>query len=263
MQSHKDHYTLHDENAAVEAAVLSVIGDRDEQQDSAGMELRNSEGLFIVCDGMGGHDGGKIASTVAVEMILKSYSDEYPCEDPRSWLIDMANDADRRIAGLQNSVGDQMKAGSTMVAAFIRGKKLYWLSVGDSRLYLYRGGELVRVTADHNYKQLLERQLNAGQIDEALYASKIGQGEALVSFLGVNGLPFIESNDLPFELQSGDRIMMTTDGLYRLVSDEGIKSIIMNFENIGDALDAMEAKAQRCAKHVSRDNMTVVLIRVK
>ena len=263
MQSHKNNYKLQDENAVFELAVLSVIGNREEQQDSAGYQIKKNEGVVAVCDGMGGHEGGQIAGTLATEAIMTSYSDEYPLDDPHAWLLDMAYETDRKIAMLQNKQGDRMKAGSTIVAVFIRDHFLYWLSVGDSRLYLFREGELVRATTDHNYKQLLDRQLDSGQINEEIYNTRIGQGETLVSFLGVNGLPFIESNDMPFEIRSGDRILLTTDGLYRLLSDNGIKNIITNFENISDALSAMESKAQRCADGVLRDNMTVALLRVK
>lgn len=263
MQSHKNNYKLQDENAVFELAVLSVIGNREEQQDSAGYQLKKNEGIVVVCDGMGGYEGGQIASTLATETMLTSYSDEYPLVDPHSWLVDMANDTDKRIAMLQNKQGDRMKAGSTIVSVFVRDNYLYWLSVGDSRLYLFRDGELVRATTDHNYKQLLDRQLESGQINEEMYNNRIEQGETLISFLGINGLPFIESNDIPFEIRSGDRMLLTTDGLYRLLSDDGIKNIITNFENIRDALSAMELKAQRCAAGIMRDNMTVALLRVK
>lgn len=263
MQSHKNNYKLKDENAVLELAVISVIGNREEQQDSAGYQLKKNEGVVVVCDGMGGHEGGQIAGMLAAEALLSAYSEEYPIEDPHTWLVDMAIDTDKRIAGLKNAQGEKMKAGSTIVSVFIRDKSLYWLSVGDSRIYLFREGELVRATADHNYKQLLDMQLDSGQIDKEAYDERIGQGEALVSFLGLNGLPYIESNDKPFKLQSGDKILLTTDGLYRLLSDNGINNIITNFENINDALAAMDSKAQRNAADQLRDNMTVALIKVK
>ena len=263
MQSHKNNYTLYDENAVFEVALLSVIGDREDQQDSAGYQMKKNEGLIAVCDGMGGHEGGQIASTLATEVLLDSYLEEFPLDDPHSWLMDIAGDIDKRIALLKNRNGELMKAGSTIVAVCIREKELYWLSVGDSRIYLFRKGELVRATADHNYKQILDRQYKSGQINEETYNGNIEKGEALVSFLGLDGLPFIESNDIPFELLSGDKILLTTDGLYKVLSDENIKSIISNFENINDALTAIEAKAQRCAEKIIRDNMTVALIKVK
>ena len=263
MQSHKTDYTLYDENSIIEVAVLSVLGDREEQQDNAGFQLKIDEGLIVVCDGMGGHDGGQTASTLATEWFLNSYLQEYPCDDPRSWLVDAANDADRRIAELHTSSGKLMKAGSTVVAVYIKADKLFWLSVGDSRIYILRKGELVRATADHNYSVLLNHQLGSGEIDDATYHERISKGEALVSFLGVNGIPYIDSNDVPFGLQSGDRILLTTDGLYKLIPDDGIKNVLVNFENIEDALAALEMKAKKQGKSLIRDNMTVSLIKVK
>lgn len=263
MQNHKSNYLLYDENAVFEIALLSVIGNREEQQDSAGFHLKNSEGLIVVCDGMGGHQGGQIAGTLAAETFLNCYLEDYPCNDPHSWLIDIAAEADHSIVKLHDESGVSLQAGSTVVSAFIRRNALYWLSVGDSRLYIFRNDELVRATADHNYRALLEKQLESGIIDRDAYDNKINQGEALVSFLGVGGLPFIEANDIPFELKSGDKLLLTTDGLYKLVSDESIKNIIGNFENVKEALDAIERKAEKCGKNTLRDNMTAALIKIK
>ena len=263
MQSHKSNYNLYDDNAVFELAVMSVIGDREEQQDSAGFHLKNNEGIIVVCDGMGGHEGGQIAGTIATETILNGYLEDYPCDDPHSWLIDIASEADGQVKRLHHQSGAPLQAGSTVVSAYIKGNALYWLSVGDSRLYIFRDEELVQATADHNYKALLEQQLDSGMIDSDTYNSKITQGEALVSYLGLGGLPFIEANDIPFELKSGDRILLTTDGLYKLVPDERIRNILNNFENIREALDAIEKRAEKCGKNVSRDNMTVALIKIK
>ena len=263
MQSYKAGYTLYDENSVFEVAVLSVIGDREEQQDCAGFQIKIDEGIIAVCDGMGGHAGGQTASTLATEIFMNSYLHEYPCDDPHSLLVDTANDADRRISDLKKPSGEPLNAGSTVVAAYIKGNRLYWVSVGDSRMYILRQGEFVQTTADHNYMTLLMRQLDSGQIDSDTYEKNIPKGEALVSFLGVNGIPYIEANDIPFELISGDKILLMTDGLYKLVSDEGIKSVISNFENIVDALSALELKAKKCGKNLARDNMTVALIRIK
>ncbi len=265
MQNHKDNYAGSDENALFRLSMLSVLGDREEQQDSLGCDLKLDEGLVVICDGMGGHEGGKIASTVAVDQLLKIYSSDYPCQNIHQMLAEAARQIDSRISSLTHPDGIKMQSGSTIIAVHIRKDELHWLSVGDSRIYLFRNGELVRATQDHVYRRLLDEQLDSGKITKKIYDAEMSRGEALVSFLGINGLPQIDSNETPLTLHRDDLILLMTDGLYKLLSDEEIGRILGNFVNIDDALKALEAKAQKTAKKTKacRDNMTLALLKIK
>lgn len=265
MQNYKENYTGHDENALFEVALLSVLGDREEQQDGFGYELKLDEGLVVLCDGMGGHEGGRIASALAVDSMLKAYDEEYPCQKFPQRMTDEAERIDKRVASLSHEDGSPMMAGTTIAAVYIRGSKLHWISVGDSRVYLFRDEELVQATQDHVYRYVLEQKLDTGEITEDEYLREIKQSDALYSFLGVNGLPAIDRNETPFDLQSNDRILITTDGLYKLLSDEEIERILGNFNNASDALMALELKAQKNEKKKAkkRDNMTVALLKLK
>lgn len=265
MQNHKDNFQGFDENALFEVAVLSVIGGREEQQDSVGYDIRPDEGFAVICDGMGGHNGGKLASALAVDLLVKTYTEVYPAHDMHEILVDTVEEADRKVAAITDDDGNRLHAGSTVAAAFIRGHILHWVSVGDSRIYLFRNGELVQATEDHTYQLLLDERRASGEIGEEAYRTESQKGEALISFLGVNGLPRISTNDTPFPLLQGDKVLMMSDGLYKLVSDEEIGRILDNFSNIQDALKALDLKAQRAAKNsgIQRDNMTVVLIKIK
>ncbi len=265
MQNHKDNFQIRDENSLFELAVLSVIGEREEQQDSVGFELKSDEGLVAVCDGMGGHTGGKIASSIAIDNFLKTYNSSYPVKQIDEFLLDTVESIDRKIAALTDEVGNPMKAGSTIVSVIIRGNSLYWVSVGDSRIYILRNDELIQATDDHIYQSVLNEQKSQGMIDEEEYLLKSRQGEALVSFLGVNGLPKIDITKEPLTLLRHDKILLMSDGLYKLVSDEEIGSVLSNFGNIEDALKALELKAQKAARssNIKRDNMTLALIKIK
>ena len=265
MQNHKDNFQAYDENSLFEIAIISVLGDREEQQDSVGYEIKPDEGLVVICDGMGGHDGGKLASSIAVDILTRKYLEEYPTHNIQSVLIDTVEEVDRRIASLTDDFGKPLQAGSTLVATFIRGKTLHWVSVGDSRIYLYRNGELVQATEDHVYQTLLDEKKEQGLIDELEYQNKSQQGEALISFLGVNGLPKLDTNDNPFTVIKDDKILLMSDGLYKLVTNNEIMRILSNFTNIEDALKALELKAQKASKYlrINRDNMTVALLRIK
>jgi len=265
MQVYRDNYQIDDENSAFELSILSVLGDRTEQQDSAGYELKNSEGIVVVCDGMGGHAGGKLASTIAVESLLNEYTESYPCEDTKNMLLDSVKKIDTRISSLKNDTGEPMRAGSTMVAVIVKDNLLRWVSVGDSRIYIYRNEELVQVTHDHTYQSVLDEKLLLSQITEDEYKMNSQKGEALVSFLGVGGLPKIDLNENPFVLKKADRIILMSDGLYRVLSDSDLNRILNNFGNISDSLSALEMKVKKVVKNNStvRDNMTIAMLKIK
>ena len=133
------------------------------------------------------------------------------------------------------------------------------------RLYILRDNELVQATTDHNYALSLSEQLKNGNIDRQTYETEMLQGDGLTSFLGVGREMQVDINVRGIPLHSGDRILMTTDGLYKLVSDEEINRILTNFKNIGEAVQALEMKAAHGAlkKRTVRDNMTIALVNIK
>ena len=147
----KSHEIVYQKNEWFEMAALSVIGDREEQQDSYSFCLGDREGLFVVCDGMGGHTGGAIASSTAAELICKNYEKNTTC-DPYLFLHENTVKADEAVASLTNDRGHPLGAGSTLIAVILRENRMYWSSVGDSRIYLIRGKEIVQVTLDHTYR---------------------------------------------------------------------------------------------------------------
>ncbi len=265
MQYHTDQYTAYDENGFVQLALMSVIGDRTQQQDAAGYEMRAAECLVGICDGMGGHNGGQLASTLAIDVLLRQYQQTYPTTDAAATLKEAATLADQRIATLTDDSGQPLRAGSTLVAVVVRERMLYWLSVGDSRLYLLRNEQLVQITTDHVYQHVLDARFAQGQISPEEYRAQSQQGDALVSFLGIHGLPQIHCNDKPFAVQSGDKILLASDGLYKVLTAEEIARLLSNFSNVEEAIAALELKAQHVAKRQqkSRDNMTAALLKVK
>ena len=265
MQNFKDNSIIVDENRTFQLAIYSVIGDREEQQDSFGYEINSDDGLIIVCDGMGGHEGGKKASNLAVSEILSSYSDNYPCSDIRHLILNSMKTADEKISNLTHQDGSQMNSGTTAVLIAIQDRQLHWFSAGDSRAYLFRNDEFVRLTSDHIYKALLDEKLVLGEISAEEYESELPQGEALISFLGVGDLSVINSNETAFGLESEDKILLMSDGLYKIVSDEEIKRVIDNFTNLEEAVKALDMKANQLSqkRNINRDNMTIALIKIK
>ena len=264
MLNNSSQQLIEDGNAAFLLSALSVIGDRAEQQDNFGYILKQDEGMVVVCDGMGGHEGGKIASETAVKTYVSQYAESNQDSNVIAMMIDMARKADMQISQLRNERGELLKAGSTLVSIIIKNRKLLWCSVGDSRAYLIRGNEMVQLTQDHNYHTVLVEKLKAGLLNDREFMEEDVRGEALISFLGIGNLALIDYSESPLELQKDDKIIIMSDGLYKLVTDSEIARILDNFSNIKEAIWALEMKARKSARNnaVSRDNMTVVIIKV-
>lgn len=253
--------SISEENDVLTLSIISLIGDRDEQQDSYGYKLKDREGLIVICDGMGGHRGGQMAGKCAVERFLADYNEE----KGKEYLIKSAKESDLAISRLVDEKGELLRAGSTLVSVIVRENKLIWCSVGDSRAYLIRNGELVQLTQDHNYRTVLIEKRNAGILTEEEFLMEEKRGEALISYLGIGDLELIDYSEIPFELEKDDEIIMMSDGLYKLVSDDEIERLLDNFSNIRDAVWALEQKAKKNAKKLGedRDNMTIALIKIK
>ena len=263
MINHVDDQIIQEENAVFSLAAMSVLGDREDQQDTFGFSLRPREGLAVVCDGMGGYEGGKAASEAGVGTMLEDYASRP--DSNADTMCGAARSASEAIGRLTDRGGSPIRAGSTMAAVLIRDRSLQWCSVGDSRAYLQRGDELVQLTQDQNYLTVLRERLRAGLIDEQTFSAELPRGEGLISYLGIGKLELIDYSAQPFPLQAEDRVILMSDGLYKVVPDEELGRVISNFSNIGEAVGALELKARKNAKNsnINRDNMTVMIIKIK
>lgn len=264
MENNKDKYFA-DESKFFNISLISVVGDRDEQQDSIGYLMHNNSCFVAICDGMGGHQGGKKASKLAIDHIMTSIECQSDIRRPDELLLKEMISIDKEIYLLTDENNVRLEAGTTFVGAWVFDKFLYWMSVGDSRLYLYRSGELVQVTQDQIYKTVLDEQLSTGEINKEEYSCEIYRGESLISYLGFGNIQLFDNNTNPFILKQGDKLLLMSDGLYKLVSDDEIKTTLDNFNDISEVLYALNSKAAKNAKkcQISRDNMTVAIVTLK
>lgn len=232
------------------------IGTREEQQDYA--LCINEPNFFaaVVCDGMGGLDGGYAAACNTAECLAEILKKRDKAESISELFLRSVDILDERVCALKNEKGEPAKSGTTVVAVVIENGNLYWLSVGDSRLYLMRGNELVQATRDHNYALVLEslpKEYVPTQED-------ISKKDALVSFIGVGGVEVMDISNNPVQLVKDDVILLTTDGLFKALTNEQIKSIIINSENSDSAACELLNQAEINSPQI-RDNITFVLIK--
>lgn len=244
-----------------DAAKVSSLGTREEQQDALLLEI-SENGLFAaICDGMGGLTKGQLASQLTLDLLSdlhcnKRSTDEYP-----DFFIDVVDILDEQICALRNTSEIKAACGTTLVAAAIEGNRLFWFSVGDSRLYLVRSNEIVCVTIDHNYNLLLDRAFQSGEIEKTEYEMEKKNGDALVSYIGVGGIELYDINHRPFILEADDIVILMSDGLYRCVSEEEMLMIAQNNVSAKQIVTHLVRQAQLNSKG-NQDNTSVIVIKI-
>lgn len=230
------------------AHALSDIGKvRDTNEDS----FVCKPPLFVVADGMGGHVAGEVASRMAAETVCAQFAAAAGRTEPATLLrqaIAMANELIFRMAQEDNS---RAGMGTTLTAAFADGAVVYWGHVGDSRLYLLRGGELTQVSEDHS---LVGELVKNGSItaDEALTHP---HRNILTRAVGTGDKVIVDTGSLA--LEAGDKLLLCTDGLTNMVADADIAAVLSQ-EGDGAALLAKLVDKANAAGGL--DNITAVLV---
>ena len=203
-------------------------------------------------------DGGK-ASRTAIEMMIQGFSNIEKLSEVNipEFFKSGIYAIDKAIYNFPKENGKG--SGTTMVACIAEDDRLYWASVGDSRIYIIRGNEMQQVTRDHNYWLRLQEMVSNGQMTmEEARAKK--QKEALISFLGIGNVSLMDINSVPFQMQLGDVIMLCSDGITKTLPDDQIKRIITaDAVKPADKAKALVDAAIHANSH-SQDNTSVALI---
>jgi protein phosphatase len=219
-------------------------------------------GLFVLADGLGGYNAGEVASTMAVSSLLSCLGAELELAhrsdngqfDPARALHDalVARNDEIFRAALHSSLYEGMA--TTAVVAWFLGGRLWVAHAGDSRLYRFRGGILEQITRDHSFSQEL---LDAGMISEE--EARVLPAKNLVT-RAVGASPTLEPEVHEYELEAGDIILLCSDGLTEMVSNENIGAMVgANEGNIAQAARFLVENANEAG---GRDNCSVILVRV-
>lgn len=243
----------------------SVIGKRSKQQDSIKSDddyayMQNGRMIAVLCDGMGGLSGGERASRLCTETVYNRFHLLKPGDDINRFYKNVIRQTDLDVAKLQDETGNLLNAGTTLVSVVITDSRLFWISVGDSRIYIIRSNEILCVTNDHNFKMILDKKVRKGEITEE-EAENNPQKEALVSYIGMNGIKYIDMSIRPIQLVDGDYIILCSDGLYRTVTETEMKDIVcLNGKDVQMAAEILtELTVYKDKKN--QDNASVIVIR--
>lgn len=243
-------------------ACSASIGTREYQQDYALVPsftaIESKRYMCVLCDGMGGMEQGGLASQTVAEYLDREFSSVDPGIDYIEFLIDKITEVNKSVVNLKDENGNQIETGSTLITIIVDGDKLYWASVGDSRIYLFRSGQLSQLTTDQNYGTILLNQLNQGQITiEQANAHPLK--DALTSYIGMGKDPEINISQQAVQLHEDDIIVMCSDGLYRSLEDEETSRILADNENNIPLAAYMLIQAVTEKEYANQDNTTVIL----
>ncbi len=240
------------------------IGKRNEQQDAFGFSGKGPGILAVVCDGMGGMPLGRESSMTAVGSFIGAWEGRGPGDGVKESLVRSALAANDAVLEMAERSGLRGSAGTTLVAAVVEKDCLSWISVGDSRVYLFREGSYKPLSSDHNVATRLQKLVEKGELNPEDVMS-CAMPDALTSFIGIDVL---EEYDIPAEpllLEDGDMVLLCTDGLYNFLSDGEIMEILNSDAGRPDNENLAEKIVDRVTskRHPFQDNVTVVLMRIK
>jgi|HubBroStandDraft_2_1064218.scaffolds.fasta_scaffold13497_7 protein phosphatase len=247
---------------------LEVVGRTDvgrvrpSNEDHFGFDERL--GVFVVCDGMGGHAAGEIASQIAVDTVLSFFQERKSGIENDAYLGDAPVGA-RLLAEAVKQANDAILAyadenkntsgmGTTLVAARFCDGTFSIANVGDSRIYLFREGQLLQLTEDHS---LVMEQVRRGMITLE-QAKKSSAQNIITRALGTDESTLPDLGEFP--AQGGDILLLTTDGVLRHVDDDDITSILLQLPSLQAACDTLIDAANEGG---GEDNSTCMLIRVR
>ena len=258
VQNENDDYFEDEEIQKIMVGTSSIIGHRKMQQDTIFGQFDENGGIGIVCDGMGGLEGGEKASALAARTLAEDYFNSVPISNVPAFFRREGQKIDGIVSRLTDERGNDMDAGTTMVAAIIQDDILHFLSIGDSRIFFIRNDAIQPLNELHNYRLTMDRMMKEGSMSMAEYKKKGKQAEALISFLGMGDMALMDIKTI--QLKDQDRILLCSDGLDRALSEDVILEVLNYHKfDMQMAAQALTDEASRRSKR-GQDNTSVVLI---
>ena len=249
---------------SLEIAGDQIAGARDYQEDAFLTTYLDDESgeskssaLIVVADGMGGHAAGNIASNLVVSTFNKTFTGKFGKQDAPGVLREALKNAN---GGLKESIEETPGLdgmGCTMVTAAVTKGKIYWISVGDSHLYLIRDREITKKNEDHSYGGYLDRMRSQG-IDVEAEAGL--SRNMLMSAMTGEEIAEVDCPNSGYQLLPGDRVIIASDGLDTLENETILKTSAWSQtpkECVAGLLKAVEE-----AKRPRQDNTTIVVVDV-
>ncbi len=221
-------------------------------EDSIGVFEVNNMSLYIIADGMGGHNGGEVASHMAVDISSNYIRENIDKKNPKELITNAYKKANRRIfeMGYENDKLSGM--GTTMTMALKKGNKLYVGNVGDSRLYVLNAEDnLVKITVDHS---LVQELIESGNISEE--ESKNHPNKNIVT-RALGGTFDVKVDTFQVDLSFVKKVLVCSDGLTNELSEDDIRKELISY----DGQEACNRLLEICKQGAAKDNISIIVFK--
>ena len=217
------------------------------------------ENLYVLADGMGGHRAGEIAAKETIENFCALFKARFYDSDKKLQTVNrIINKTIQDVNQLVYQMGiiqDELRGmGTTLCCVLVHPEGLVYAHVGDSRIYRLRENKLTPLTRDHSLRREL---IDSGQLDEG-QAADFAYNNVITKAIGTE--PYVNPEIDVDTIQSGDTILLCTDGLSDMVDDEKIEQIMKKKSSLSDIAKDLIKEAK---KRGGNDNVTVVVVSIQ
>lgn len=233
---------------------------REHNEDSIAWD--SEKGLILLADGMGGHNAGEVASSIAIDTISNAMNDLLVPEIEAADVVSFKDALHEAMMFANGEIYEQAQEdpdcagmGTTVVAALFVGKTVILGNVGDSRIYRMREGEFIQSTKDHS---LVQEMVENGYLSEEEAQLSVGRN-LITRALGI--APEVDADVLEDETLAGDLYLLCSDGLTDLVTDDEILAILTKHQY--DLESAVQALVDAANEKGGKDNISVVLVSIQ
>jgi serine/threonine protein phosphatase PrpC len=242
----------------IEYADLSLLGDREDNQDRVTVSAAEQAALLVVIDGMGGHSDGSRAADTALKSLLESFRQtSLPMFDPLGFLHMALSRAHDEVAKLGNGQTIDTRPRATTAICLVQEGAAFWAHIGDSRVYHLRHGKIVQRTRDHSHVELLLRE---GKITEEELPTHPMRNFVECCLGGDPAIPEMTVSGRN-ELLPGDVLLLCTDGIWANLRDADIAGFFReDNQELRAWLEALGRRAVQASAPFS-DNSTAAVLR--
>lgn len=241
-----------------ETAEISLLGDRQNNQDRSIILIGDSGSLLVVADGMGGHSDGAVAAETAVRSLIDSFRHcPHPVDDAEGFLEGVVNRAHSKVVEVGADLEFEHRPRTTVCVALIEEDRAHFAHVGDSRIYHLRDGDVLWRTRDHSHVEMLYQQGKISKEEMLTHPMR----HFVEACLGGEPESPMMSISIDHELEIGDVLLLCSDGLWTPLDEPAMAQFLIEAEDPQDALEEL-AQAAVKACNPTADNTTATLLRV-